>query len=281
MNYHDHDMSSKKINYKDMEALQVGRFPGRINTTCILYRFENTLIDTGPPNQWKEVQKFILEKDVKQICITHHHEDHCGNSAQIKKATDAKLYAHKAGCKLLNSGWYMEPYRHIIWGRPETVHANPAPKFIELSPSTHLECLSTPGHSDDSICYLEPNRGWLFTGDIYITSRPHSLREDENPHDQINSLKYLLKRDFNTLFCAHRGVVHNGKQAIQKKHDYLVELRDEVFHLYSLGLTEKEIRYKLLGRENLVSLLTLFNFCKQNFIRNLIHLKPTEAQTAR
>ena len=28
MNYHDHDMSSKKINYKDMEALQVGRFPG-------------------------------------------------------------------------------------------------------------------------------------------------------------------------------------------------------------------------------------------------------------
>ena len=84
-------MSSKRFVYEDLEGLQVGLFPGRINTTCILYRFENTLIDTGPPNQWREVQKFIVEKDVKQICITHHHEDHCGNSAQIKTTTNARM----------------------------------------------------------------------------------------------------------------------------------------------------------------------------------------------
>ena len=95
-------MSSKRFEYGDLEGLQVGRFPGRINTTCILYRFENTLIDTGPPNQWREVQKFILEKDVKQICITHHHEDHCGNSTQIKKVTDAKLYAFIRSLLLFN-----------------------------------------------------------------------------------------------------------------------------------------------------------------------------------
>ena len=268
-------MSSKRFVFRDLEGLQIGRFPGRINTTCILYRFQNTLIDTGPPNQWREVQKFILEKDVKQICITHHHEDHCGNSAQIKETTKAKLYAHEDGCKLLHQGWYMEPYRYIIWGRPRIVKAQPAPPIIELNPSSHLECINTPGHSDDSLCYLEPNRGWLFTGDVYITSKPHSLREDENPHDQINSLKFLLDQDFETLFCAHRGIIHNGKQAIQKKHNYLIELRDEVFDLYSSGLTEREIRYKLLGRETLVSLLTLFNFCKQNFIRNFLHMKPS------
>ena len=269
-------MSSKRFVYEDLEGLQVGLFPGRINTTCILYRFENTLIDTGPPNQWREVQKFIVEKDVKQICITHHHEDHCGNSAQIKTTTNAKLYAHEDGCKLLHRGWYMEPYRHLIWGRPRKVKAQIAPPTIELSKSSYLKSIETPGHSDDSICYLEPNRGWLFTGDIYITSRPHSLREDENPHDQINSLKFLLDQDFKTLFCAHRGIIKNGKQAIKNKHDYLIELRDEVFHLHTLGLTEKEIRYKLLGRENLVSLLTLFNFCKQNFIRNFLHMKPNK-----
>ena len=274
-------MSSKRFEYGDLEGLQVGRFPGRINTTCILYRFENTLIDTGPPNQWREVQKFILEKDVKQICITHHHEDHCGNSTQIKKVTDAKLYAHENGCELLKNGWYMEPYRHIIWGRPQKMEAHPAPPIIKLNKGMHLECIHTPGHSDDSLCYLEPNRGWLFTGDVYITSRPHSLREDENPHDQINSLKFLLSHNFETLFCAHRGVVKLGKQAIQKKHDYLQELRDEVFHLHSLGLSEKEIRHKLLGRETLVSLLTLFNFCKQNFVTNFIHLNPSETQTAK
>tara|TARA_Y100000589_G_scaffold120727_1_gene115174 strand:- start:11596 stop:12420 length:825 start_codon:yes stop_codon:yes gene_type:complete len=274
-------MSSKRFEYEDLEGLRVGRFPGRINTTCILYRFENTLIDTGPPNQWNEVQKFILEKDVKQICITHHHEDHCGNSSQIKKITNAELYSHKNGCDLLKRGWHMEPYRHIIWGRPQIIESKPAPPIIQLKKNLHLKCLNTPGHSDDSLCYLEPNRGWLFTGDVYITSRPHSLREDENPHDQINSLKFLLNHDFETLFCAHRGVVKLGKQAIQSKYNYLKELRDEVFYLHSLGLTDKEIRLKLLGRETLVSLLTLFNFCKQNFVRNFIYLKSSANQTAK
>ncbi len=37
-----------------------------------------------------------------------------------------------------------------------------------------------PGHSPDMTCYLEAERGWLFTGDLYITSKPCFFRADEN-----------------------------------------------------------------------------------------------------
>lgn len=264
-------MSLRRFNFNDLEIFRLGRFPGRINTTCIVYRFGNTLVDTGPPNQWKEVQTFIQEKDVKQICITHHHEDHCGNTAQIKHKTNAKVYAHANACNWLSTGWYMEPYRHLIWGRPQKFEALAAPNQIDLGNGLSLKCIHTPGHSEDSLCFLESERGWLFTGDLYISSRPHSLRIDENPHQQIRSLEYLLNFDFDLVLCAHRGIVEDGKIAIAKKLTYLKELRDEVIYLHAKGLSEREIRKKLLGRETFVSLLTLFNFCKQNFIRNILH----------
>ena len=263
-------MSSQRKQFENLEILRVGRFPGKINTTCIVYRLGCTLIDTGPPNQWKEVKKFIYEKDVKQICITHHHEDHSGNTAQIQEATSAQVFAHHQGCKWMKNGWYMEPYRHLIWGRPTKFEAQTAPSKLNLDNNLSLNCISTPGHSDDSLCFLEPNKGWLFTGDLYITSHPHSLRIDENPHEQIKSLEYLLNLEFEFLMCAHRGVVKNGKNAINNKLKYLKELRDEIIYLDSKGVSQTEIRKRLLGRETLVSLLTLFNFCKQNFVRNMI-----------
>ena len=37
---------------------RVGRFNLGINTTFIVYRMGDTLIDTGPSNQWREVSRY-------------------------------------------------------------------------------------------------------------------------------------------------------------------------------------------------------------------------------
>lgn len=37
----------QRLRHGDVEGLRVGRFGGKVNTTCILWRIGDTLIDTG------------------------------------------------------------------------------------------------------------------------------------------------------------------------------------------------------------------------------------------
>jgi glyoxylase-like metal-dependent hydrolase (beta-lactamase superfamily II) len=49
--------------------------------------------------------------------------------------------------------------------------------------------IPTPGHSEDHICLFEPNEGWLFSGDLFISERVKYMREDENVYSLLDSLK--------------------------------------------------------------------------------------------
>ena len=43
----------ERIEHHEVEGIRVGRFGSQINTTCIVYRLGSTVIDVGPPNQWR------------------------------------------------------------------------------------------------------------------------------------------------------------------------------------------------------------------------------------
>ena len=75
----------------------MGRTNRALNTTCIVYRLGDTIIDTGPSNQWAHVKKFIEERDVDQVMITHHHEDHSGNGSRIQQEMARPIYMPPSG----------------------------------------------------------------------------------------------------------------------------------------------------------------------------------------
>ncbi|MDQ7051878.1 MAG: MBL fold metallo-hydrolase [candidate division KSB1 bacterium] len=258
----------QRIEYKDVEGIRVGRFASRINTTCILYRIDGTVIDTGPPNQWRWVRQFLHEKDVRQVFITHHHEDHSGNGANIHREwAAAAIQAHPDALPLLQQGYHLHLYRQIIWGRPDHYTIEPVTGGLSIRNDLRAELVHAPGHSTDMTCVYLPERGWLFTGDLYIASRPKFLRRDENPRQEIESLRTVLKLDFQTVFCAHRGVVQNGRQALQDKLEFLLDLQQNVHELARQGLSPKEVTQRLLGREELLSWMTFFHFSKRNLIQ--------------
>ncbi len=255
-----------RFQHEGVEGLRTGRFDLGISSSCILYRIGSTVIDTGPPNQWRLVRRFLSERDVDRVVITHHHEDHSGNGARLERDMNADVFLPSEGIELMKRGFPLRAYQRIIWGVPVRFEAKSVPDELSLESGFLLRAISAPGHSSDMTCYLEPNRGWLFTGDLYITSKPLFLRADENLGDQIESLRGVLELDFETVFCAHRGVVSNGREAIQAKLDYLVSLRDEVRTLHAEGRSVSEIKRTLLGREALLSFITLFHFSKKNLI---------------
>lgn len=142
----------------------------------------------------------MQEKPLERVLLTHHHEDHSGNAARIQTEFGAQILAHPTALPELATGWRLRPYQRLFWGRPQRLTAQSVPDVVELADGLRLQTISTPGHAADLICYLEPERGWLFTGDLYIGSRPRYLRQDENLPLQIESLRAILQHDFKTVF---------------------------------------------------------------------------------
>ncbi len=255
----------ERIDWRDIQGIRVGRFGGRVNTTCILWRLGETLIDTGPPNNWQVVRRFADERPLSRVVVSHHHEDHAGNLAHFAAETDLPLLAPPESLELLARGFPVQLYRRVVWGRPSPVVARPLPPQLELEDGTVLESVLLPGHSPDMTCLLDRRRGVLFGADVFI-GRLRYLRRDEDLAGIISGLEHVLTYEFGTLLCSHRGVVEPAHEALRAKLDHLVSMRDEAMALSAQGLSVRAITGKLLGPEDMISRASFGHFSKRNLI---------------
>ncbi len=259
-----------KIDHPVVEGIRVGRqSPGgnyRINTTCIIYRLADTIIDTGPTAEWKVVKRYLEERKVRRALLTHYHEDHSGNCGHIESCFNSIIHSHNNNHQRISQGFPLNLTSKLIFGNISLAQPKIFPELIEIDGCRKLQALYMPGHSDDMTTFLEPNEGWLFSGDLYVASQVRYAHREENISDQIQSLQSALALDFNELFCAHRGYIANGKAVLQQKLDFLVSLKEQVLDLYNKGLSKKAIRRQLLGREDTVALFSGFDMCKGNLV---------------
>jgi hypothetical protein len=93
------------------------------------------------------------------------------------------------------------------------------------------------------------------------------MRFDEDPNVAIDSFERVLRLDFDTLFCAHRGVLHNGKAMIRQRHEHMLTIRAKVERCRERGMSLHETRDEILGEEGWFSRMTQHDFSKLNLIR--------------
>jgi len=258
------------FDYQGLEAIRVGRFNLGINTSFIVMRLGGTVFDTGPSNQWEFVKDFIAEKPLEQLILTHHHEDHSGNAAAIKALTGVTPLAPEITASILRKGFKIPPVQRMIWGPSKPVETEVLPEKITLSNGESAEAIFAPGHARDMTCYLLGERGWLLSADLYIANHLKFLRIDEHIPTIIDSTKRVLSYDFETILCPHKGVVKQGKQRLAEKVDFLIDLAGKTQHLHGQGYSDREVTRKLLGKENVMSLLSGYNFSKINLVRSCL-----------
>jgi len=256
----------ERISHAGLEGIKVGRFKGGLTSSCIVYRLGDTVIDTGPPNQWAFVRRFLEERAIGHVLVTHHHEDHSGNGARIQRDLGRRVQAPPGAIEPLRRGFRMVLAQKVTWGRPVRFEAEPLAGDLRVGDGARLVPVPAPGHSADMTCYLEPDRGWLFSGDVYIASKPKYFRYDEDFGDQVASLRKLLAADFETLICSHRGVLPDGKGAIRAKLQYLEDLEGRIRALHAAGRSAREVRRFLLGREDGFTLFSFGAFSKQHMV---------------
>ncbi len=209
------------------------------------YLFDRVMIDTGQSRMAGESLDIAREHQVDRLFLTHHHEDHSGNGALIHNALGTEVFGHGLTRKKLEKPYKILPYQHYVWGKTTPLGVSPLPESMETGLGRMIP-IHTPGHSRDHLVYFLPEKGVLFSGDLYLGDRIRYFRSDEDMGTQITSLKKVLALDFDLLLCSHNPRQSQGRHHIQRKLDFLETLYGSIIDLWEKGLSEVEI-FKFLG----------------------------------
>ena len=232
-----------------VKAIKMGHaYVGKPFFFVQVYWLDGLLIDSGQRKMKNHLLNFVQGLPVEQIALTHHHEDHSGNIKALQELyPQVSIWAGDETRSLVKSGYKIKNYQKFVFGNmPPTEGLLPFPKEIKTSKYA-LKPIFTPGHSPDHYAFLEKQKGWLFSGDLYL-GKIKFTRQDENVPQMIESIKKVLQYDFEVFFCAHHPRLKDGKQHMQAKLQYLEDLQGKVRQLHSQGHSIQEI-IPLLGRK--------------------------------
>lgn len=268
----------RSFQYGEVRYFQMARAVfGRALYWTGVYWVDGLLVDSGPPNLAHEVTRLCQELAVRQCITTHHHEDHAGNHWLLHNRLHITPLAHARGlARIAQPETRIELYRRTAWGVPPPAPAEAAGEWLE-TPNFRLQVLHTPGHAEDHIALYEPNRQWLFSGDLYLAPKLKYLRADEDIYALLDSLRHVIALEPKLLFCQHRGRVENATAMLRLKLDFLVELGERIRDLHRQGLNEGEIARALPWGDRFWRLWTRGHFSKRNFVRAFLHpCRPTQ-----
>ena len=254
--------------YGEVRYFRMARtFLGRAIYWTGVYLVDGLLVDSGPPNLGRDVRRLVGELAVRQCVTTHHHEDHSGNHGLLAAELRITPLAHASAVpRLAEPETHFQLYRRVAWGRRPAALTAPLGDVLETA-RFRFRVVHTPGHAADHVALFEPERGWLFSGDLYLAARLRYLRADEDVHAMIDSLRRVVALEPRLLFCQHRGRVEHGAARLRQKLDFLIELGGRIQDLHDRGWSEAAITRGLPGSDLFWRLWTGGDFSKRNFVR--------------
>ncbi len=236
------------------------------------YQVDGMLIDSGPNRMKKGIMDFCTQNQPDKIVHTHFHEDHTGNTAYLMKKFQVSAYIHPESVDICLQKGSIPIYRLAFWGNREGFQARALPDFIENNHS-RFEVIHTPGHTPDHVVFLDRNEGRLFSGDLFVHSKTRVVRRNENIPLLMESLRILLKENFDTVYCAHAGEIKHGYRLVEQKLSYLEELQDQILTMSNKGHETKVIARKLFPQTPTITYFSFGQFSSYNLVRSLIEDK--------
>lgn len=252
-------------------AVDLGRnYLGYTLSIVKVYFVGDTLVDTGPSPFGHRVVALAKEKKIRKALVTHHHEDHSGGAGLLAREGMEILASSLTG-SLIEKTFPLPFYRHLGWGK-----IIPCPKITPLGEEVALgpfdaRVIPTPGHAIDQVAFYVPSQGWLFSGDAFIHPRIKYFMDSEDFHQTKLTLERLLTLDFDVLFCQHNPQLKRGKEALQKKLEWFLELEEKTLELRKNGLEVAEIAKKILPTSStFFKWFTAGQVSSENIVRSIL-----------
>lgn len=277
-------IKSTQFKYDDILALKYGYSPFFINPILYTYIYyvDGLLIDTGQSKARKQIISDCSKLSINQIFVTHHHEDHTGNIIPLAKNHHCKVYGSKLCKEIMQVPPKISLAQKLVWGNRENYNEITAINKEIKTPQYTFEIIPIPGHAKDMLALYEPNKGWLFSADLYINSYIDYFIDNESVLQQINSIKKIIKLDFKVLFCSHNPQLNKPQNQLIKKLYFLESTFEKVEKLHKKGKSISSIQKELKLKENyFVKTLSGGKLSKRNMITSIIRdLKYTSKESS-
>lgn len=254
--------------YGDVRYLKIQKKNDYVSIKLFLYIVDGLLIDCGPQSMEDEIIPFLKAEQPKMVAITHMHEDHCGMAAWIEQHMNIPIFVNPLDIPCANVKAVYPFYRQFTWGERDAFFPEPLGDIIKTD-HYHFYAVDAPGHMQNHSVFFEEENGWLFTGDLYVHGHPRFAADTENAKALIASLEKILKLPFKTVFCAHAGILEDGRERIEKKLQYLLELQGKVDSMRARGMSDKEIDNDLFPDKKMTTAISEGEWASIHLIRNI------------
>ena len=194
-----------------------------------------TLVDTGFKGRSTQILKGVRRlgyspADIANIIITHHHADHVGSLAELKKITQARVMAHPADAPYIDGrlpqpgptrpSWLDKTLAplHRLWTTTPVAVDILVNDGDELPILGGIKVLHTPGHTRGSISLFLQKERLVIAGDVLAHRFRLKLPSKAFTVDlaqEIHSIRRLASLDFDAMCFGHGSpLIHEARPAV-------------------------------------------------------------------
>ncbi|MEK6612785.1 MAG: MBL fold metallo-hydrolase [Gemmatimonadota bacterium] len=233
------------------------------------FAVRGVLIDSGFPACASDLARYVAAAPLEGCVLTHYHEDHAGGAAAVARAgVPIWMDARTAG--RVRAPQPIGLYRRYTWGSPSPIGPS-APFALPVT----LECVPTPGHSDDHHVVWDRGTGTVFGGDLFIGVKVRVSHRNEQPRELLQSLRRVAALNPERYFDGHKGQLADPVQSLNVKADWLENAIESIDALIAEGLDDAVIARRVLGSDWWSRSFTAGDYTMANFVKCVRSTTPT------
>jgi glyoxylase-like metal-dependent hydrolase (beta-lactamase superfamily II) len=190
------------------------------------------LVDTNTPKAKKKIMEALSDnnlkpEDLQYILITHHHYDHTGSVAELKRLSGAKLAAGKEDAPIID-GSQPQPgpsdlsFMGRLMGKLPDSWIESYQRFDKVDVDRELddgdileelglEVLGLPGHTHGGVAFYDRERKRAFVGDMvaFLMGRigPPFLSYSNDKDEILRSITRLAELDLEYAYPGHGKII--------------------------------------------------------------------------